>query len=92
VTREYDRNNNLSRVDNGFSRRVLRYDENDNLTEEDIAIDGVLYPVRYDYESHDYLGAITYPTGRVVAYNPDGLGRPTQAAPYITDITYHPNG
>lgn len=88
----YDKNSNVKEVTNSTSRRILSYDENENLTKEDILIDGNLYPVKYDYDFHDNLGAITYPTGRVAVYEPDALGRPTMVEPFISSVTYHPSG
>jgi hypothetical protein len=35
---------------------------------------------------------MTYPSGRVVDYAPDALGRPTQAYPFVTNVSYFPDG
>ncbi len=88
----YDKNSNLKEVINSTSRRVLTYDENDNLTREDIVIESNAYTVKYDYDHHDNLGAMTYPTGRVAVYEPDALGRPTKLEPFVNKVTYHPSG
>ncbi|XWO47322.1 wall-associated protein [[Pseudomonas] boreopolis] len=46
----------------------------------------------YVYDANGALASMTYPSGRVVAYAPDALGRPTQAGSYATSVSYHPNG
>lgn len=88
----YDLNSNITEVSNEASKRTAVYDENDNLTQEEVIIDETLYTIKYAYDTHDTLGAITYPTGRVVNYQPDALGRPTKAEPILDTVTYYPSG
>jgi RHS repeat-associated protein len=38
------------------------------------------------------MASITYPSGRIVTYAPDDLGRPTRVTPYATSVTHHPSG
>jgi YD repeat-containing protein len=90
VTFQYDDNSNLTLADNGIARRVLTYDNNDNLTAETLTVGGRSFTAAYAYTSLDYLSAITYPSGRQVSYAPDDLGRPTRATPYLTASTTTP--
>ncbi|MGH8514915.1 MAG: RHS repeat domain-containing protein, partial [Gammaproteobacteria bacterium] len=69
-----------------------RYDENDNLIEKVLTLDGVPYALTFTYNALDGLATLTYPSGRVVDYLPDAFGRPTQAAPYLSAVSYHPSG
>ena len=73
--------------------RSYTYDANDNLETETLAIDGKTLTTTYGYNSRDQLESITYPkTGRTVTYAPDSLGRPTQASPYVSSVSYHNSG
>lgn len=98
VTVVYDKNSNVTNLKRGDGAsalvKTLSYDENDNLTQESITYDGTSFssPIRYTYTSLDHLDSITYPSGRVITYSPDALGRPTRADPYLTSVSYHPSG
>lgn len=92
VTMSYDGNNNLTVVDNGVARRTLSYDKNNNLSSETTAVGAVSLSAAYGYDTLDSLSTITYPSLRQVSYAPDVLGRPTTASPYLTAVSYYPNG
>lgn len=64
-------------VSGGVSRDYA-YDENDNLSTEQVRIDGVIRTLAYDYDALDNLSRLTYPSGKFVEFNPDVLGRPQQ--------------
>ena len=68
------------------------YDNNGNLTGESLQVDTRTFAFTRDYNGLDHLRRITYPSTRTVEYAPDVRGRPTQAAPHISSITYHVNG
>jgi uncharacterized protein RhaS with RHS repeats len=92
VSQQYDGNHNLTVVDNGIARKVLGYDENDNLQSETLTVNGMTFTTGYTNDSLDYLSAITYPSSRRVSYTPDVLGRPTTVSPYLTSVTHYPHG
>ena len=79
-------------VDNGIARKVLTYDENDNLQNEALTVNGKAFTTTYTNDSLDNLSAITYPSLRQVSYTPDVLGRPTTVSPYLTSVSHYPNG
>lgn len=73
--------------------RTYTYDGNDNLATETLSIDDKTLVATYGYNGLDQLDSITYPkTGRTVTYSPNNLGRPTQASPYVTAVSYHNSG
>ena len=88
----YDKNNNLIRLQSGVTDFVYSYDSNNNLIEEKQKIENATYVIKNSYSSMNYLTKITYPDSSSISYAPDDLGRPTQALPYLTKATYHPNG
>ncbi|MGH8480453.1 MAG: PKD domain-containing protein, partial [Gammaproteobacteria bacterium] len=92
VETSYDVDDHITRISNGASVIDYRYDENDNLASQTLRIGDVAYPLGFDYDRHDFLARLTYPSGRSVAYLPDALGRPTQAAPFVSAVAYHPGG
>lgn len=92
VSITYDANNNRIAIDNGLSRHAYSYDGNDNLIGDTLTVGGNTYIASYRYTDLDYLDALTYPSGRMVRFAPDALGRPTQVAPLTTGIGYFPSG
>jgi YD repeat-containing protein len=92
VTQIYDANGNIVQSITADAAREAVYDENDNLTLETLTIGGHPFTITSTFDSLDAVSAITYPSGRTVTYAPDALGRPTQALPYVTGVTYHPSG
>lgn len=92
VTFAYDDNGNSVQVENQNSTRVYLYDDNDNLTTETISIGQTDSILEYSYTDLDYVDTLTYPSNKIVNYSPDALGRPSQMAPYLTNVSYYPSG
>lgn len=92
----YDNNGNRETASNGISLWDYNYDENDNLIDETLSVDSVNRTVAYGRNVLDFVETITYPSGEVLNYLPDALGRSTQitgsSRTYVSDITYHLNG
>lgn len=62
------------------------------LQSETLAIDSHSFALGYDYDSEGHRKSVTYPGIGTIQYAPDGLGRPTQAGSYATDLDYDPGG
>jgi YD repeat-containing protein len=92
VNYSYDGDNHVVTLDNTTAVRNYAYDDNDNLLNETLTVGAVSLFAGYSYDQNDQLDTITYPSGRVVTYAPNALGRPTEVAPYLTGIQYFPNG
>ncbi len=92
VKLSYDKNNNVKTVGTGTALRQYNYDDNDNLVSETLTIGTQQYPLTYGISTSDHLDSVTYPSGRKVSYYTNAKGRPTQVSPYITNVSYHPNG
>ncbi|MGH8582174.1 MAG: PKD domain-containing protein [Gammaproteobacteria bacterium] len=92
VSTRYDADNHVTQITNGSSVIDYLYDENDNLRSQNLSIGAVLYPLAFTYDQHDFLSAMSYPSGRSIEYRPDALGRPTRVAPYVSTVSYHPGG
>ena len=88
----YGPNGNVKTVIKGSTSKTYNYDVNNNLDDEAHTYDTITFNIDYTYNSLDFLDSITYPSGRVVTYSPDALGRPTQASGFVTNITWHPSG
>ena len=54
---------------------AFTYDARGNTTRDRRTIDGIVYDTDYGYDLADNLNRIVYPSGHVVAYGRDGLGR-----------------
>jgi RHS repeat-associated protein len=78
------------------------YDERGNVLSEVRVINGVSFTTAYSYDLADNLASVTYPSGRVVTYLHDALGRvssvlsrPTAGGTDVTlasSITFKPFG
>jgi YD repeat-containing protein len=92
----YDKNSNILNVTKGSSLWNYSYDENDNLTQEELSFTDTTpnptYAIQYAYNSRDQLGVITYPSGNSIDYAPNNIGRPTKVGSFITSLSYFPNG
>ena len=103
-TRVYDKNNNIKSLNKGGTKWLYSYDANKNLTEEKLVYnnstgDIMVYgggksfdSINYSYNGKDELNTISYPSGLVVDYNPDDLGRPRKVGQFASNVTYFPNG
>ncbi|MDY6976666.1 MAG: RHS repeat-associated core domain-containing protein [Pseudomonadota bacterium] len=96
ITKTYDANGNVKTVNrNGINWRYS-YNSINLPTSELLSVDGREYAISYGYSNAGYMSRMTYPTGKTINYNPDGLGRPRQAnwgsTYYANHINYHANG
>lgn len=63
------------------------------LDRESLSYSGVTYNVDRTYDANGFVSKLTYPIDNLaVTYNPNALGKPTQAGTYATNVQYHPNG
>ena len=66
------------------------------LTSEQLIVDGRSYALSYQYNSNAHLQQQTYPSGLVLDYQRDGLGRllqvQQQGSNLLSAISYHPSG
>lgn len=92
VTRSYYRDERPKRVDNQIAQRDFVFDSNKNLITESLNYDTKTFVVRYTYDGNDTLARMTYGSGMMVDYAPNAFARPTQAAPYVSSVQYHPDG
>lgn len=76
------------------------YNQKGNVVSEIRTIANVAYVTGYGYDSVGRLMSVTYPSGRVLNYQRDGLGRISQIATtkdgltktLVSQVTYHPFG
>lgn len=92
VVQTYDENDQVRTVVAGPVSRGYTYDDNDKLIAESLELDGRTYNLAYAYDANEALASMTYPSGRLVEFQPDAFGRARAAAPYVTEVNYHPNG
>jgi YD repeat-containing protein len=91
-----------TRVDEATGWAELSYDARGNVTLERRNIGGIAYDTAYAYDLADRLVETTYPSGRIVTYERDALGRVSavttradELAPEVTlagNIAYKPFG
>nr|WP_271204348.1 RHS repeat-associated core domain-containing protein [Methylopila jiangsuensis] len=67
----------LTRVTDAGGASDFRYDARGNVLSETRTISGTVYATAYTWDLADRLTSITYPSGRVVTYQRDALGRVT---------------
>lgn len=88
----YNKRNGLTSSSSVTGSRTVVYDANGNLTSESISVDGATGTLIYGYNGNDQLSSVQYPSGNVVAYLPDALGRPTQVTGVASAVQYWPSG
>lgn len=74
-------NGRLSVINDANGHSTYYYDARGNITGHQQAVSETYYSVSYIYDVADNLVGITYPSGRIVNYDLDELGR-------VSDITY----
>ena len=92
----------LTSVTDVSGQTAIKYDHRGNAVREDRTIGGVLYTTEYKYDLADNLIEIVYPSGRILTYVRDALGRVTSVTTkanaaalsvnVATGITYMPFG
>ena len=92
VTRTYFHDDLIQSVSNGTASRTYTYYPSKNLQTETLTVGPQSFNTTLYYDANDALASETYPSGQVVTFNPDGLGRPTKALPFVSDLSYWPNG
>jgi len=92
IANSYDKAGNLVQTARAGVVHSYAYDGNNFLVSEHLSVDGQVFDVAYTPDGNGQLSAITYPSGRVVSFAPDALGRPTKAAPFVTAVSYFNNG
>ncbi len=88
----YDKNSNITKASVGATVRNSVYDELDRLTHHDLEIDGYRLGLNYRYNAEGDLERLIYPTGKIIEYAPDALGRLTKVSDYVSNVSYHPTG
>ncbi len=79
---------------------TYHYDPKGNLTREEKLISGINYVTEYTYDRNDALTSVTSPSGRVVTYGLDAVGRVSgvsttlngQPKAVVSNATYLPYG
>lgn len=90
VSYQYDQGNNgighLTGITDATGTTTYSYDQHGRLTGETRVIQGATYTTAYAYDAQGRLSGIAYPSGRVVSYGFDGLGRINQIATMYNGI------
>ncbi|MEO1040184.1 MAG: hypothetical protein AAFX09_11615, partial [Pseudomonadota bacterium] len=96
VAMSYDANGNLMTADRGATAWTYTYDVMNQLTEEELVVDGRTYETRHAYETDGRYRSIRTPSSRLVFALPDGHGRARgvrwNSFDYASGGTYHPSG
>jgi YD repeat-containing protein len=92
IARTYYKDDKLQTLANGVAFHTYHYDTNKNLQEDDLTLGAQAFAVMYGYDGNDALASVKYGSGKTVTYSPNAFGRATQAAPYVTSVSYHPTG
>jgi len=92
----YDLDGNVLTTNRGGINWTYSYNNLSMLEDETLTVDGRTYLIDYGFDNSGALSQMTYPTGDVVTFNPDGLGRPQQAKHdstyYANNVQYHYSG
>lgn len=93
IVTTYDLNSNVITNKRGGVDWTYTFDELNHVESETLNIDGRTYKIAYTYDNSENLDLLTLPSGRVVDYNNDGLGRVLSAKSegtfYANNVLYH---
>ncbi|PHR56838.1 MAG: hypothetical protein COA43_13355, partial [Robiginitomaculum sp.] len=96
ITRNYDVNGNVLTVNREGVNWTYAYDKFNQLTSENLTLDGRAFTNSYAYNADAQMISRTLPTGRVLSYDLDGRGRMTSmtnnGASLAFDGAYHGSG
>lgn len=92
VSKIYYPDGKLQYAINNATSRYFEYDADDHLTLERLSVADRTYDFNYTYSTNGDLSLMRYPSGQLVNYAPNAIGHPTQAAPFASDIDFHPLG
>lgn len=91
---EYDANSNMTKSVYGVVEKTYQYNANDFLTQERLFIGAPYnenFEHKYLYNTRDIVASIEYPSGLVIDFNPDILGRQTQVGNFADNVQHFPN-
>ncbi|MGD2249992.1 MAG: RHS repeat-associated core domain-containing protein, partial [Candidatus Methanofastidiosia archaeon] len=88
VTYAYDENGNCITMTDSTGSTVYTYDTRNRLTSETRTIEGVPYPVSYQYDAASRLVSLEYPDHTTITYEYDDLNRLT-TIPGYAEFTYN---
>jgi YD repeat-containing protein len=84
INYQYDQGTNgigrLTGISDSLGSIAYAYDSHGRITGETRTLNNINYVTSYSYNSAGHLTAITYPSGRVISYTLDSLGRINQIA------------
>jgi YD repeat-containing protein len=104
VSYQYDQGSNgighLTGMTDATGVTTYAYDQHSRLTGETVQTHGVVYAKTYGYDAQGRLASLTYPSGRIVNYSFDSMGRINQIATsfngttsiLVSNIAYQPFG
>lgn len=79
ITRSYDDNGNVLAVNRGTGGTAVNwaygYDDRNKLTSGSLSVDSEVFNLAYAYNTHEQMTQRTLPSGQIINYTPDGLGR-----------------
>ncbi|MCL5254830.1 MAG: hypothetical protein M1363_01670, partial [Gammaproteobacteria bacterium] len=96
IQRTYDVDGNLLTTARAGVVWNYTYNNLDLLTSEQLTVDGRQYGLSYQYNNVGHLTHRTLPSGRVIQYSLDGLGRQqgvqVNGQTFLSQVSYHPSG
>ncbi|GAB2665385.1 RHS repeat domain-containing protein [Arenimonas aestuarii] len=92
VATTYTADGKVATISRAPTLLTYSYNKRGLLTFERLEYGSINWLTSHSYDTLGNLAASTYPSGIQVPYAPNALGQATQAGPYATGATYHPNG
>ena len=88
----YDKSGNLTSASNSTAQRILRYDALDQLSSDELRVDGRSFKLTHVRDGAGAIYQLIYPSGQRVTYSPDAHGRATQASPLVSGVQHYASG
>ncbi|MFC3032764.1 RHS repeat domain-containing protein [Pseudoalteromonas fenneropenaei] len=86
-----DKQGNLNQLVAGTATWSYNYNSKHLLETELLKIDTKSLNLKWTYNNLGHIDSLTYPTGRVVSFNPNALGQARQAGSFASSVSYYPD-
>ncbi len=92
ITYSLDKNGDVTKLIAGSVIQEYNINSARLVDSESLHIDNKIFTLAYKYTPLAALKQLTYPSGRIVPFRPNGFGQATKAGSYASNAQYHPNG
>lgn len=92
ISRSYTPDGLLQTITSNGSVWTYGYNALRKLATESLSFSGQTYNIGWGYNTAGDLSSLVYPDNSAVSYNPNARGQAKNVSPFVSGISFHPNG